>query len=202
MRVLGWTTVLMLSIGMLGCDPGHEDDESGSGSGSDSVGDSQGGDSQGGDDEIPSSEYCQSVQDWDPVFTEAEEEVLLEVNAARSRGADCGGQGFGSTHPLTMNGALRCAARLHSRDMAQRDFFDHTNPDGEDPFTRMERAGYRYFAAGENIAAGYPTPKAVVEGWLQSPGHCRNIMNPDFTEIGVGYWDPGALWTQTFGRPQ
>ena len=70
----------------------------------------------------------------------------------------------------------------------------------------MERAGYSFQAAGENIAAGQTTPQEVVDGWMQSPGHCSNIMSPSFTEIGVGYVlaPQGQLphyWTQTFGAP-
>ena len=87
-----------------------------------------------------------------------------------------------------------------------RGFFEHDNPDGESPFDRMERAGYSYQAAGENIAAGQQTPEQVVLGWLDSPGHCSNIMSPDYTEIGVGYYygeqdQFGHYWTQNFGRP-
>ncbi|MGH1449691.1 MAG: CAP domain-containing protein [Pseudomonadaceae bacterium] len=137
-------------------------------------------------------------------MTEFEEDVLVIVNEARAAGATCGGQTFGATGPLTMNPALRCAARVHSKDMADRGFFDHTNPDGEDPFVRMERAGYSYFTAGENIAAGQSSPAQVMQGWMDSPGHCSNIMNPDFAEIGVGTFEAedGAyryLWTQAFG---
>lgn len=158
------------------------------------------GSGDGGDD-VPMAAYCDDTVSWDPAYRDLEAEVLSIVNQRRSEGANCGGQGsFGATGPLAMNGALRCAARVHSKDMADRSFFSHTNPDNESPFDRMERAGYVFSAAGENIAQGYPTPQAVMDGWMGSDGHCSNIMNPNFTEIGVGYYD-GAYWTQTFGRP-
>jgi uncharacterized protein YkwD len=100
---------------------------------------------------------------------------------------------------------LRCAARVHSKDMAEEGFFSHTNNDGATPWDRIKAAGYSFSTAGENIAAGYPNPQAVVEGWLDSPGHCKNIMSPAFTEIGVGYYAGGAYdhyWTQAFATPQ
>jgi hypothetical protein len=102
---------------------------------------------------------------------------------------------------------LRCDLRLsevardHSQDMALRDFFDHTNPDGEQPWDRMERHGIRGFtSAGENIAAGYPSAADVQEGWMNSPGHRANILNGGFTHIGVGLFDDGdrLVWTQVF----
>ncbi len=199
-----------LTLTLAGCDGAADEGETdggGSGGGSPSEGDSAGtgadGDG-GGSGEIPGNGYCDPVSSWDTTMVEFEEDVLVIVNEARAAGASCGGQAFGATGPLTMNPALRCAARVHSKDMADRAFFDHTNPDGEDPFVRMERAGYSYFTAGENIAAGQPTPSDVMQGWMDSPGHCRNIMNPDFAEIGIGTFESEGgvyryLWTQTFG---
>ena len=169
----------------------------------DSDSDDSQGTASGGDGGVPNNPYCASVSSWDAAMVEFEEEVLVLVNEVRGTGASCGGQAFGSASPLTMNPALRCAARVHSKDMSDREFFDHNNPDGEDPFVRMDRAGYTYFTAGENIAAGQTSPEQVMAGWMDSPGHCSNIMNPDFTEIGVGAFEgPGQfrfLWTQTFG---
>ena len=212
-----------LTLTLAGCDSagdeGETDGAGGSGSGG-SEGSQSGNDSQTGNDsaasgadsdsdsggggEIPANGYCDPVSSWDTSMVEFEEDVLVIVNEVRAAGASCGGQSFAATGPLTMNPALRCAARVHSKDMADRAFFDHTNPDGEDPFVRMERAGYSYFTAGENIAAGQTSPSDVMQGWMDSPGHCRNIMNPDFAEIGVGTFesvDGGYryLWTQTFG---
>lgn len=159
----------------------------------------------GGVDSIPGNSYCADVADWPDSYREFEEEMLVIVNRERAAGANCGGQAFGAAPPLTMNGALRCAARVHSEDMATQGFFDHDNPGGESPFDRMGRAGYSYLSAGENIAAGQQTPQDVMEGWMDSPGHCSNIMNSDFTEFGGGYFlndadSYGHYWTQTFGR--
>ena len=152
--------------------------------------------------------YCHPVKDgpgWPPALRTWEEDVVRLVNEARAAGADCDSQGvFAPTGPLTMNASLRCAARKHSQDMNNRNFFDHVNPDGEDPFDRIAQAGYgSYNQAGENIAGGSDSPEATVAGWLESDGHCGNLMSPGYTEIGVGAYeglgDYTFYWTQTFG---
>ena len=148
--------------------------------------------------------YCEPAKAWDPAWKQLEEDVLVIVNEKRAQGADCGGEGvFGPAGPLTMHPALRCAARMHSKDMADRDFFSHTNPDGESPWDRIGKTGYgAYTNAGENIAAGSPTAAGTMDQWMNSDGHCANIMNPDFEHIGVGYHPGGQyghLWTQVFG---
>lgn len=151
------------------------------------------------DPDIPDSAYCEPVADWPAEWDAFEEEVLQLVNERRAAGADCGGAGtFGPAPPLTMNPALRCAARNHSMDMFVRDYFSHTNPDGDGPGQRIDYAGYDGFTWGENIAWGYATPQIVVANWMDSDGHCANIMRPSFTETGVGFYD-GNFWTQTFG---
>ena len=95
---------------------------------------------------------------------------------------------------------LRRSARGHSADMAARDYFAHEGPDGSTPLERMQSAGYADGAA-ENIARGQEQPESVVRAWLNSPGHRRNIFNPDFRTIGVGVHlgDGGPWWTQHFG---
>jgi uncharacterized protein YkwD len=166
-----------------------------------------GGSGEGGSaQDVPDSEYCAGVAEWSEPARTFEAEVVERVNQARAQGATCGNQNFSAIGPLVMQAQLRCAARVHSLDMSVRGFFDHTNPDGESPFARMERAGYQYQAAGENIAAGQTTPQEVVDGWMLSSGHCSNIMSPDFSQIGVGYVFAADaqfphFWTQTFGTP-
>lgn len=151
--------------------------------------------------DVPDIAYCANVAHWSETWATFEEDVLRLVNQRRATGADCGSNGtFSPAAALTMNPALRCAARIHSTDMGTRQFFDHTNPDGENPGVRLARAGYDASTWGENIAFGYGSPQAVVDGWMQSDGHCANIMRPNFTEIGVGY-GTGDLWTQVFGAP-
>jgi uncharacterized protein YkwD len=160
-------------------------------------------------DEIPAAPYCDPTRDWDPSWAAFEDEVLELVNAVRAQGQDCGSEGsFGAVQPLTMEAHLRCAARMHSLDMADRGFFEHVNPEGESAGDRLAMAGYPGFsAAGENIAQGPLTPESAVGGWLTSDGHCANIMLPGYHHIGVGFY-PGSgdtvlhnMWTQTFATP-
>ncbi len=108
-------------------------------------------------------------------------------------------------HPLVYNEKLATAAQKHSQDMAAHDYFSHTSRDGRNFNDRIAAAGYDYRVSGENIAAGQPTPAAVVDKWMKSAPHRENILNPDFCDIGVGYAAaPDSkfqhFWTQDFGR--
>ena len=83
----------------------------------------------------------------------------------------------------------------------------HDGRDGSTPAQRVTRAGYRYRTTGENIAAGQMDPEEAVAGWIKSPPHCENLMNPVYTEMGVAYAinrasDMGVYWAQTFGTPR
>jgi uncharacterized protein YkwD len=107
---------------------------------------------------------------------------------------------------LSAQGQLGSAAQLHSEDMACNNYFSHSGLDSSTVATRIERQGYNWSAAGENIGAGYSSPESVVSGWMNSEGHRANILNTDFTEIGIGYAfgadsDYGAYWTAVFARP-
>ncbi|MEV6118277.1 sigma-70 family RNA polymerase sigma factor [Streptomyces sp. NPDC052109] len=119
-------------------------------------------------------------------------QVVALVNKERSA-AGCG--------PLTEDPQLQKAAQGHSDDMAARDFFDHTNPDGADPGQRITAAGYRWSTYGENIAQGQQSAAAVMQSWMNSPGHRANILNCSFKDIGVGVHKGagGPWWTQDFG---
>ncbi|MEU2392277.1 CAP domain-containing protein [Streptomyces sp. NPDC007369] len=100
---------------------------------------------------------------------------------------------------LTLNAKLTAAAQSHSQDMAAHANMSHTGSDGSDPGQRITRAGYTWRTYGENVAYGYSTPAAVMEGWMNSPGHKRNILDCSFKEIGIGYAQPNHYWTQDFG---
>lgn len=111
--------------------------------------------------------------------------------------------------PLTVNVQLTATAETHSQNMAVQDFFSHTGLNGSQPSDRVKASGYNYTFVGENIGAGYSTPEEAVQGWLNSPGHRANILNPNYQEIGIGYYylenDTGNenwnhYWTQVFGR--
>ena len=149
---------------------------------------------------MPDIPYCAPVAGF--TSTALEDEILAIVNQHRAAGASCGGQAQPPVGPLTMAPALRCAARVHTKDMFDRNYFDHTNPDGQLPWDRMVLAGYAWSSAGENIAGGNATAAATMGQWMNSAGHCTNIMNGDFVDIGVGHVEAGALWTQVFGAPR
>jgi uncharacterized protein YkwD len=84
--------------------------------------------------------------------------------------------------------------------MAVRGYFDHESPEGETFADRVERAGFSWTRIGENIATGQSTAAEVMDSWMSSPGHCSNILDPNFEFIGVGYYEESEqLWTQTFG---
>jgi uncharacterized protein YkwD len=135
-------------------------------------------------------------------------QILDAVNRARATPRNCGTRAFGAAAPLAWNGALAAAALAHSRDMATHRHFAHKGTDGSEVGTRASRAGYRWRTIGENIAAGQTSAQETVAGWIESPGHCANLMNPMFTEMGAGYdirreKMPGfAYWTQVFGVPR
>lgn len=155
---------------------------------------------------VPTSDHCGPTANWDPQWAAYEDEVLRLTNEARAAGASCGSMGtFPAAAPLTMEARLRCSARLYSEEMVRTGAFGHTSVDGTKFNERIANAGYRGRLVGENIAAGYSTPAEVVRGWMKSEGHCKNIMTPGFSQIGVGYYvRSGALphWTQNFGTPQ
>lgn len=126
-----------------------------------------------------------------PAAPSATEEVIALVNTERAK-EGCG--------PVSGDGLLAKAASRHSADMAARDYFSHTSPDGTDPGARITAAGYRWSTYGENIAKGQRTASAVMESWMNSEGHRANILNCAFKEIGVGKEDSsdGPVWTQNF----
>jgi len=133
--------------------------------------------------------------------------VLAEVNRARAQGRTCGTRRFAATTPLRWNPALANAALAHSQDMASRDFFAHTAPGGGSLAERVAKQGYGWSRIGENIAAGAGSVSQAMQGWLASPGHCANLMNPEFTELGAAYaLNPRSThslyWTQVFGLPR
>ena len=99
---------------------------------------------------------------------------------------------------LSEDWELSRVARYKSEDMRDRGYFSHTSPTYGTPFEMMKSFGISYKTAGENIAKGYLSPKAVVDGWMNSSGHRANILNPSFTRIGVGYASGGNYWTQMF----
>lgn len=122
-----------------------------------------------------------------------EQEVIDLTNAYRAQHG---------CPPVVVVSELMTAARQHSQDMAQNNYFSHTGRDGSEPWDRMLRAGYRWRSAGENIAAGQRSSAEVMDDWEHSDGHRKNIVNCGFRDIGVGRAasaDGTVYWTQVFG---
>ena len=131
--------------------------------------------------------------------------VVELVNAARSHGRKCGRERFPAAPPLSASRDLNDAAADHARDMARKRYFEHRGRDGSQPKDRVLRAGYQSRLTGENIAFGPESAEEVVAGWLDSPGHCANIMDARFKDIGVGVATGRGrgqiYWVQNFGLP-
>ncbi|MBE9155514.1 CAP domain-containing protein [Nodosilinea sp. LEGE 06152] len=122
------------------------------------------------------------------------QELLRLVNAERQRV---------NAPPLVLNEKLTAAAQRHAQDMATSRRMSHTGSDGSTMRSRIDATGYRWSTIGENVAMGQPTAAAVMSAWMNSPGHRQNILNPAFTELGVGQATGSGriYWTQVFGRP-
>lgn len=144
---------------------------------------------------------------------EIEQDKLLElVNDVRKKGCMCGNTNMPAVDPLTWNDLLATAAQNHSNDMSDNDFFSHTGSDGKSPSDRIDKTGYKYSTWGENIymegGMGNSTSSAenAFNAWLKSEGHCKNIMNGSFTEMGAAKTynqdRNSTYWTQVFGKPK
>lgn len=141
---------------------------------------------------------CRDESPNDPADRADRTELLRLVNEARAAGCNCGTTWFPPAAALTWNDTLETAAQNHCSDMARKNFFSHTGSDGATVSDRVTRLGYRYRMVGENIAKGQLSEQQVMEGWLASPGHCANLMNGQFREMGVARKED--YWTQVLGR--
>lgn len=143
-----------------------------------------------------------------PDWKEAGKAILRAANAARATSRSCGGRTFPAAPPMKWNPVLSQAALEHSRDMAHEDNLTHQGSDGSTIGQRLTRAGYQWGLAGENIQAGVGSPEEAVAGWVASPGHCVNLMNPTFTEMGGAYAvdrerrGGNIYWTQVLSTPR
>ena len=129
------------------------------------------------------------IPSTDSAVQSYEQEVIRLVNEIRVQNG---------LKPLTYDWELGRVARYKSQDMKDNRYFSHTSPAYGSPFQMMKSFGLTYRSAGENIAMGQTTPKAVVNAWMNSSGHRANILNASYTHIGVGYVAEGNYWTQMF----
>ncbi|PWG81651.1 CAP domain-containing protein [Pararcticibacter amylolyticus] len=131
-----------------------------------------------------------------------QQEFLQRINTIRSKGCNCGNTFMPPVPSLTWNTQLETAAFLHARDMNRQKYFSHVSKSGRTSKDRIMNAGYTikgfsHYAVGENIAWGQRSIKEVMEGWLKSEGHCRNLMNASFREVGISM--ENYYWVQDFG---
>jgi uncharacterized protein YkwD len=132
--------------------------------------------------------------------------VLQLVNQVRAAGTRCGEKSFGPAMPLQLSATLDEVAAAHASDMARHDYFEHVDLEGHNPADRLRATGYRERLVGENIAYGPTSADEVVAGWLHSPGHCENIMDPRFVEMGLALAPGqgarrGLFWDQELAAP-
>ena len=137
-----------------------------------------------------------------PAKKKFKKEFLERINKARHQGCNCGTQYMPPAPPMVWNDQLEVAAQNHAEDMSSKKYFSHTSRDGRSMTDRVIAVGYTYkgfktFTAGENIAQGQMSIAEVMDGWLKSPGHCKNLMNPSFKEVGVAEFN--QYWVQDFG---
>lgn len=119
-------------------------------------------------------------------------EILELVNAERAKN---------NLKPLALSEKLTSIANVKASDMANKRYFSHNSPTYGSPFEMLQHFGVNYTAAGENIAQGQQTAREVMNAWLNSSGHRANILNADYTQLGVGYEQSGSHWVQLFIRP-
>jgi uncharacterized protein YkwD len=148
---------------------------------------------------------CKKKKDEDPAPTQntpttgIDKNKLLElVNNLRTTGCTCGSTNMPKVATVVWHDLLEQSATAHSKDMEAKKYFSHTSQDGKNPGQRLTAVGYVWTTWAENIANGYTSEEAVIEGWKNSEGHCKNIMNANMTEMGVGR--SGNYWTQIFGK--
>lgn len=124
------------------------------------------------------------------------QQILDLVNAERKKA------GLGS---VSQESHLQSAAQKHAEDMSKRNYFEHNTPEGKTPTQQIKDAGYPLtgkWTTGQNIARGQKTAEQVMEDWMNSPGHKKNILNGSFEHLGVGYVSSGNYWVQDFGSHQ
>lgn len=126
--------------------------------------------------------------------------LLSAVNEARRSGANCSADYYPPVSSLSLEPRLVRTAQLHTADMVSKAYFSHTGSDGSSVSQRVSRQGYEWRAVGENIAYGQRSVEQVVEAWMNSPSHCRAIMDSEFTELGAARVEDH--WTLVFGTPR
>ncbi len=133
----------------------------------------------------------------------SEKKVVELINRARAKGMRCGGRYYKPVQAVAWSEILWQASSRHCSTMARKGILCHSDNDGGRPGESLSRLGYKWSAYGENVGEGYRTPEEMVDGWLKSPGHCENIMNPAFREAGSSYFRGARkiYWTLILAAP-
>ncbi|MBK9151187.1 MAG: CAP domain-containing protein [Saprospiraceae bacterium] len=125
--------------------------------------------------------------------------MINRVNEIRNKGCKCGRVYMQPVGPVRWNETLYRSAEVHAKEMMQFNYFAHFSKDGLDIGDRLQKAGYNWQVAGENLGEGQKDFEEVLQDWLESPSHCRMILHPRVTEMGVA--KIGKYWVQHFGKP-
>lgn len=125
--------------------------------------------------------------------------MLNRVNELRAKGCHCGNRYMPPVRKLNWNEVLYTSAYRHAEDMYNRDYFSHYSLEGYDVGTRLDRIGYRWQIAGENLGEGQSNFDEVFRDWRGSPEHCRMLMEPRVEEMAIARY--GKYWVQHFGKP-
>jgi uncharacterized protein YkwD len=133
--------------------------------------------------------------------------ALQLVNDLRASPQRCGSRAMPPAMPLRLSSRLNAAADAHARDMARHRYFEHQDREGRTPADRVRASGYAEIRVGENIAYGALSTDDAIAGWLKSPGHCENLMDPNFRELGIAFArEQGAAanvyWVQVLAAPK
>jgi uncharacterized protein YkwD len=137
-------------------------------------------------------------KDKNEIATPDRQKILKLVNDVRAKGCKCGDKYYEPASPVSWNNKLEMAAIGHSVYMRQGNYLSHAGLNGNSAGDRIKATGYEWVGYGENIAAGYESEESVVNGWVKSAGHCKNIMNGMFTDLAVGRC--GNYWTMVLAR--
>lgn len=146
-------------------------------------------------DEAALTEPNPSEPNNPPSETTFAQAMLQATNELRRSGSGCGSP----VDTLTWDEQLATAAEAHAQDMFDNQFFEHGGSDNSTVGQRVTEAGYNWMAVAENIAQGYTSIEAVMQGWEQSASHCENLMSSDYTQMGAAR--VGNYWVQVFAKP-
>jgi uncharacterized protein YkwD len=129
-----------------------------------------------------------------------QETVLKNLNYIRNKGCRCGGKKYAPVSPLRLDEKLTAVAQIYAEEISAKQKLSHIGKNGSKAGDRIKRGGYNWSYYGENIAGGYRTVSEVIKAWLDSPSHCRTLMNPNYIHIGIGFRD--EYWVTDFGSPK